>query len=61
MATESRVRRDTEEDQVFENLEKQMKRQIYPLEIKYLNTIFIMKTRWIWHCPGNLEIPLFDL
>lgn len=47
MATESRVRWDTEEDQVFENLEKQMKRQIYPLEIKYLNTIFIMKTRWI--------------
>lgn len=58
MATVSRDRWDTE-DQVFENLAKQIKRQIYLVEIKYLNTIFIMKTRWISHCVGNLEIPLF--
>jgi len=35
MTTISRDRQDTEEDQVFKNLERQMKRQIYPLKIKY--------------------------
>lgn len=44
---------------MFENLAKQIKRPIYLLEIKYLNTVFIMKTRWILHHPGNLEISLF--